>query len=122
MPTPPPVDIVRATQIENLCVVTSGARALNPAELLASDRMRKLFARLRNEADVIIVDSPPALTVVDTTILARLADGVVLVVDGKRTPRRLAQRAKEVLTSAGGRLTGVILNRTDGRVTQHYYN
>ncbi len=121
MPTPPSTEIVRATRVENLCLVTSGLKPLNPAELLSSERMRKFLTRLQNESDVVIVDSPPCLNVVDTTLLARQVDGVVMVVDGKRTPRRLARKAQELIESSGARLAGVILNRADTRGTQPYY-
>ncbi len=121
MPTPPSIDIVRPTRIENLCVVTSGAQPLNPAELLASDRMRKLMHKFESEADVVIYDSPPCLSVVDSTVLARLVDGVMMVVDVKRTSRRAAQRAKDVLTVARGKLLGVILNRGDAHGARSYY-
>ncbi len=121
MPTPPPVEIVRPTRVENLCVVTSGAQPLNPAELLASDRMRRLMHKFESEADIVIYDCPPCLSVVDSTVLARLVDGVLMVVDVKRTPRRAAQRAKEALMTARGNLLGVVLNRADTRGAQSYY-
>jgi succinoglycan biosynthesis transport protein ExoP len=100
-----------STRLENLKVYPSGALPPNPAELLASDRMRQLKARLEREADIIIIDSPPCFPIADAAILARLADGVLLVVDSGHARRDEALRAKELIQNAGGRVLGVLLNR-----------
>lgn len=113
---------VRPTRIENLRVLTTGMSLPNPAEVLASERMRNLVAQLQQEADIIIFDSPPCLPVADPAILARLADGVILVVDSVRTHRDAAVRAKGIMEKAGATLLGVVLNRFRPQAGGgHYY-
>ncbi|MCX7841048.1 MAG: polysaccharide biosynthesis tyrosine autokinase, partial [Anaerolineae bacterium] len=101
----------RATDVENLRVVTTGPLPPNPAELLGSKRMQKLVEALKDQADVIIFDTPPCLPLADAAILARQVDGVVLVTDAGKTRRDAVVKAKEALERAGGRVLGTVLNR-----------
>jgi capsular exopolysaccharide synthesis family protein len=108
------------TQIRNLQVLTSGEVPLNPAELLGSQGMRQVLASLSQMADVVICDSPPALGLSDTVILANRVDGVLLVIEAGRTHLDAARRAISNLQQANANLIGVILNR--GRLEhQKYY-
>ena len=84
---------VRATGIGNLDALVCGLLP-NPAELLSSERMRTLLDEAREEYQFVLVDSPPLLNVSDARILARLTEGMILVVKGGETPRELALRAQ----------------------------
>ncbi len=112
---------MHSTDIENLRVVTSGQIPPNPAELLGSKRMQKLIQALRDQCDMIILDSPPCLPLADAAVLARQVDGVLLVVDAGNTRRDTAARAKEALERAGGKVLGVALNRVSARGSGYYY-
>jgi non-specific protein-tyrosine kinase len=109
------------TEVENLRLVTSGQIPPNPTELLGSKRMQKLIQMLRDQADMIILDSPPCLPLADAAVLARQVDGVLLVVDAGNTRRDSATKAKEALERAGGRVLGVALNRVSARGSGYYY-
>ncbi len=112
---------MHSTDIENLRVVTSGQIPPNPTELLGSKRMHKLIQALRDQADMIILDSPPCLPLADAAVLARQVDGVLLVVDAGSTRRDSAAKAKETLERAGGKVLGVALNRVSARGSGYYY-
>lgn len=84
--------------IDNLLVIPSGPPPPNPSELLALPRTRDLFMMLRQECDVLIVDSPPVLPVTDPLVLAGLADGVLLITDA--TSARAARCAGPASSSA----------------------
>lgn len=71
--------ITRVTGTESLDVIVAGPIPPNPAELLMSDAVDKLFARLRPMYDYIIVDSAPVGMVSDTFTLDRIADATVYV-------------------------------------------
>jgi capsular exopolysaccharide synthesis family protein len=114
-------EFLRPTKVENLRLLTSGPLPPDPAELLGSERMRALKARLEAEVDMLIFDSPPCLPVADTAILARLLDRAILVVDVSHTRRKDALRAKEILHRAGARVLGVVLNRVHTRGADYYY-
>lgn len=95
----------------NLVIITSGPIPPNSADLLNSDRMRETLQALREQSDIVIIDSPPLLPIADATILSALVDGVVLVVDPNKTHRRDIQKSREAIEAVGGRVLGVVINR-----------
>jgi protein-tyrosine kinase len=97
-----------------LSVLTAGQPDADPMDRLASDRMRRVLAEAAAQFDWVIIDTPPVGTVPDATLLATMADVVLLVVQAGRTPARLVQRTVEAL--GRDRVIGVVLNRTDDRV------
>lgn len=112
----------RPTRVENLRLLTTGPLPPNPAELLGSRSMSNLLGVLQSEADVIVIDSPPVLAVTDSAVLARMSDGVLLVIESGKTKRESAQRAKEALDQAGARLLGIVLNRMPIKGGYYAYN
>jgi non-specific protein-tyrosine kinase len=112
---------LRETDVKGLKVVTGGARAPNPAELLASDRFQDFVAWLKEQADVVIFDSPPVLAVTDAAVLSTVVDATLLVVDHGRTRRAAAAQATERLMNVGGNLLGIVLNRLPPNGDGYYY-
>lgn len=102
---------VRPTRVENLRLLTTGPLPPNPAELLGSRSMSELLSALQSDSDVLIVDSPPVLAVADATLLSRVMDGVLLIIDSGQTRRDSVLRAKDALAQAGSRILGVVINR-----------
>jgi len=116
-----PGDVVQETGIENLSLLASGPTPPNPAELLASTRMRKLFAGLTEVYDAVVVDSPPLLAVSDAAILASYLDGVILVLGAGRVSRDQARTARDQLQKAKAHVLGVVLNRVPVSGSGYYY-
>ena len=106
--------------VPNLWVVPAGPEAPNPADLFSSPTMENLMQELRRRFEHLVVDSAPLLMVTDATILSRLVDGVVLVVESGVTARRALVRAHKILESAGGRILGTVLNKWDARDEGYY--
>jgi capsular exopolysaccharide synthesis family protein len=106
---------------KGLSVLPAGKLPPNPAELLSSRRMHDLLDLLAGQADVVLVDSPPVLSVTDAAVLARSVDGVLLVMGAGETRREAARRAVESLGRVGGNLVGVVLNRVPTRQGSYYY-
>ncbi len=100
----------RISEQENVSVITSGSLPPNPSELLASVRMDQILREVEQEADFIIMDSPPSL-VADVQVVAAKADGVILVVHPGHTKADAAQATLEQLNRVGARVVGVVLNR-----------
>jgi non-specific protein-tyrosine kinase len=114
---------LQETGVDNLRLLNTGPLPPNPSELLASDRMGTLIDYLKAEADVIVFDSPPALTVTDALVLAGKADGVLLVTDAGKTRRDAAEESVERFQRTGAHLLGVVLNRfRSGRRGYYYYH
>jgi polysaccharide biosynthesis transport protein len=106
--------------VPHLSVMCSGSLPPNPAELLGSNRMHDFLQEAGRTFDVVIVDSPPCVTVTDAVVLSQWVNGVLLVIDGQSTHRQSIARARENLASAGGRLLGAVVNRFDVRGSGYY--
>jgi tyrosine-protein kinase len=102
-----------------LMLVPAGAHAEEAVESLSSAKMKSVVQYLRSDNDVVVFDTPPALVVVDPIVLARYADGVVFVVDSRRTSRRDARRAVEALRAIGAPLLGFAFNRSNTKQTRY---
>jgi non-specific protein-tyrosine kinase len=106
-----PIFFLQATAQANLRVLTSGPLPPNTAELAGSQRLRDVLDRLQQEADLVVLDSPPAAVLSDTAVLTTQADGVLLVLEVGRTSRDLAHRTLAALQQVQAHVAGVVLNR-----------
>jgi polysaccharide biosynthesis transport protein len=93
-----------------LAVVPAGAMPPNPTELLGSAEMKALLAAVAARFDWVLVDSPAAFAAAETTVLATMVEGVVLVARAQRTPRRALRTLRARLASVGAPLVGAVLN------------
>jgi capsular exopolysaccharide synthesis family protein len=109
-------------QLGNLKFLTSGPVPPNPAELLGSDEMRKLLSLLTERFAHVVIDSPPAISFTDASILSTMVDGVVLVVHGGRSSRAVVRRAKQQLLDVGAHIFGVVLNNVKVETQDYYYS
>lgn len=87
----------------------SGPLPPNPSELLSSLQMKEVLDRLAASFDYVLIDSPPILPVADALELARLVDGVVLVVRRNRTTTDEARELRAMLERLPIHLVGVVL-------------
>ncbi|HET7564406.1 MAG TPA: polysaccharide biosynthesis tyrosine autokinase [Gemmatimonadaceae bacterium] len=112
--------VIRPTPVDGLSVVTAGAAVRNATELLGGPIMQRVLATLSESFDVVILDSPPILSVADSAILGSMADSVLLVVRAGQTDRSAAQLALQQLADVGARVVGAVLNDPDTEVP--YYD
>jgi len=117
----PAADYAQATNVPNLWVLPSGPLPPNPSELLGSNRMAARVKELSQLADYVIFDSPPSLVVSDCLALAPQVDGVVLVVNARKTRVGAVRHARESLEKVGGRVEGAVLNRYHQKTGSYYY-
>ncbi len=114
-------EVIVESYIPNLYVMPSGGHAPNPAELLASNRMRNLIEELREEFETIVIDTPPSLAVADAQIVSSLCDGVLLVIDSGKVKISQAQKVKEKLAHVNAKVLGVVLNNLKRNGEEGYY-
>jgi non-specific protein-tyrosine kinase len=100
---------VQATTVDNLRVLASGPAVAAPGDVIASPGMAGLIARLREDADIVLLDAPPVTLATDAVELATRVDGVLLTVNAGHTKRGDAQRAKEQLAQVGANLLGAVM-------------
>jgi len=117
-------DYVQDTDITNLRLLASGPIPSNPSELLSSKKMVAILAHLSNQADYLIIDTPPVLPVTDTCVLASKVDGIIMVIGAGVVRPKEAQRAREELGRVNGLVLGVMINRvkSDDEMLGDYFN
>jgi excisionase family DNA binding protein len=79
--------------------------------LLTSSRLPALLAYLKNQADIVLIDSPPTLETPDARLVATMVEGAILVASDGATRRELVQRAKDELLARDVNLLGIVVNR-----------
>ncbi len=115
--------LVKRTSLDNLDLITAGKAWPHPTELFDSRAIGSIIDDLKFYYDFIIVDTPPVIPVSDPMLLAQELDGSVLVVKAGETPREVARRAAEIMTSNNTKLLGVVLNNARGSLPYYYdYN
>ena len=103
-----------------LDLLGAGAVVPNPTELLGSHRMAALVEDLRALYDLVIIDAPPLLPVTDAVVLSTIVDGVLLVVEPRKTTRNELQRAVGLLRQVDARLLGAVINKTSAKDRHGY--
>lgn len=107
--------------LPKLKIITSGPIPPNPAELLSSNEMRNLLTFLSGKFKHVIIDSPPAISFTDASILSTLVDGVVLVAMANKSSLHLMKQFKHRVSAIGARIYGVVLNGIKSNSAEYYY-
>ena len=104
------VDVIQATEIENLWIVGAGTVPRDPVSLLAGPNAANVFDGLRRVADIVVCDAPPVLPVADASVLAEISDAVLFVHDPSISNRTTLEDAVKQLRTAGGAIIGGVYN------------
>jgi polysaccharide biosynthesis transport protein len=115
------LDCCNPSGIDKLFIMGAGARAVKPAELLASGDFASLLKEAELHFDRIVIDSAPVNAVSDTQLIARYIQSVCLVVRAGKTPRRAIVRAFSLLAQAASNPGGIVFNRIGRRSRDKYY-
>ena len=116
----PVQDLLGKTEIDNLSILSAGSHRANPAELIASARMRDLLEQLKEEYEgsYVIIDSTPLVATSEPNVLSEFVDGVLLVVRAEQTRRDIVRRELKELDSE--KMIGVVLNGAEFESSQYY--
>ena len=105
---------------DSLAVVPAGHRVPDPAGFFRTGQFRRAMTRVKQDADLVVVDSPPLLAVSDTSAIASQADGIIVVVS-RGTSLRLLREVRERLEFIGTPALGYVFNRADPRRKRYGY-
>jgi capsular exopolysaccharide synthesis family protein len=109
----------RPTAHALLRIITGGSRKRNAPELLGTPRMRELFVAMREQFDMVIVDTPPLGAGIDPFVLSTLTGNLMLVLRAGATERDMAEAKLQVVDQLPIRLVGAVMN--DVRTTMNDY-
>ena len=114
-------DAVQSLPARTEFVITCGSKAPSPTELIASDAFRVMLEELRSSYDIVVVDTPPMLAVTDSSLLAPLMDGVLVVVRCEKTNQAALSHAVQQLRRVGADVLGAVINRAPVRSRGYGY-
>jgi capsular exopolysaccharide synthesis family protein len=103
-------DAIQSTMIQNLWLMTSGPHPPNPSELLDSKKMKELVSSVSVQFDIVLVDSPPILAVIDPVIISSVSDSTVLIVRPGKTTKKALIRAVGEVKKSSVKIVGVVYN------------
>ncbi len=107
--------------VTRLWVLTSGPIPPNPGEIVASQKFSTMLATLRDECDVLLIDSPAMLAVGDTAALASEVDGLIFLVDMEKARRPVIQAAADQLYRLPCAMMGIVVRSPAGSSRDKYY-
>jgi capsular exopolysaccharide synthesis family protein len=114
-------DVVIPADVPNLWILPSGPLPPNPAELVATDKMKALINYMASQYDLVLFDSPPLVAVTDAALLATEVDGLLLVVEAGALPRELLKQGLDRLVNVKANILGAVLNNVNLQKGSYYY-
>jgi capsular exopolysaccharide synthesis family protein len=114
-------EAIQETSVENVWLLPSGLHPPNPAELINSKKMESLVKTVGDKFDVVFIDSPPVLAVVDSVVIASMTEAVVYVIKEGKTSRKTLVKAVDELNRVQANILGVVFNGVKMK-KQGYYS
>ncbi len=118
-----PVQAISTSEHESAAmdVITAGAPPPSPIDLLGSKQLQTTLDELRQRYDLIVVDTPPILTVADAIPLTTIVDGVLVVVSIGLTTSDDLDRVLASLADFDAPVLGLVANRVAEGAGYYYY-
>jgi capsular exopolysaccharide synthesis family protein len=105
--------LVKDPRSEVLLLPTGTAKFANATDIFASRRMERIIQLLRENAEYVVIDSPPVMAVADARLIGRMVDKTLFVVRWNKTPAKVVKAALKILRTGGTDLAGVVLQNVD---------
>ena len=113
-------DCIQKDVAPGLDFLPAGGVAGFTLSLVHVARLREILAGLRGRYDKVLFDSPPIIGVSDASVLVSVSDGAVLLIQHRRNPRAMVQRARQIVEERKTPLVGVVLNQVPPSAGEDY--
>jgi succinoglycan biosynthesis transport protein ExoP len=117
----PVEEAIKATSVPNLHFLPSGRLPRTSLGVLEPKRIGELMASLKSKYDVVLIDTPPLVGISDASIIAKEADGAIIVVQYRKYPREMLSKARQMIESLGVTVVGAVLNNINIMRDDYYY-
>ncbi len=115
------LSLIKKTEVEGLSLLTSGPQLKDSARLLDHEKLRHIIETLESKFTHLVIDSPPIVPFADSVILGAEVDGVLMVVQGGKSPQEIVLRSIRLLDDVDAVILGVLLNNTKLQPLDTYY-
>jgi capsular exopolysaccharide synthesis family protein len=116
---PSAIESIYRLESAGLWILPAGHTPHNPLELMQSGMLPMLMEQLGERFDWVVIDSPPVLPLADTSVWARLCDGILLVARRGASERRQLKKGLEALDHS--KLLGTVINSSAELSRSNYY-
>lgn len=113
-------EVAKPTVVPNLFCIPCGPIPPNSADVVSSEKFRRLLDEISSKFDRVVLDSPPIVAVTDSAIVSTLVDGVVFVVRAFKTSVNLCRSGLRSLQDVDAPIAGAVLNAVN--LNRHEYN
>jgi succinoglycan biosynthesis transport protein ExoP len=117
----PVEEAIKATSVPNLHFLPSGRLPRTSLGVLEPKRIGELMASLKTKYDLVLIDTPPLVGISDASIIAKEADGAIIVVQYRKYPREMLSKARQMIESLGVTVVGAVLNNINIMRDDYYY-
>ncbi|MDQ7778940.1 MAG: polysaccharide biosynthesis tyrosine autokinase [Planctomycetota bacterium] len=114
-------EVLQRTPFPGLHLIPAGKQKAATAALIHAPVFQVALEAVREEYDVVLIDTAPALLMADPLLIAPRVDGVVLICASGMTTRELLTHAASQIEKTKGKLLGVLLNHKEAFTSPHYY-
>lgn len=109
-------NITRISKLPKLDYITSGTVQSDSSDILNSIKMVTLLQKLREDYDIVVIDSAPIIAVADTEVLSNFVDASILVTSANSTEMEWAKQSINLLLHDKSAFLGIVLNNYDYRL------
>ena len=88
--------------------------------LLYAGKLRELVGEFKQRYDKILFDAPPIIGVSDAAVLVSISDQVILLIQHRRNPESMVQRARQIIEGLRVPIIGVVLNQVPTGTGEDY--
>jgi capsular exopolysaccharide synthesis family protein len=113
--------IIQKPELGELSLLTAGPPLKNLAKHFGHEKLCQLLATLESKFTHIVIDSPPIVPFADSVVLSAEVDGVLMVVQGGKSPQEIVLRSMKLLDDVDAVILGVVLNNTRLQPLDTYY-
>ena len=106
-------DVLYSTDIKGLDMIVAGHMTPNPTELLGGQLFHDMVKKAREAYDLVLIDTPPLGSVIDTAVAAPDCDGIILVIESRSTNFKIAREVQRQAEMTGCKIIGAVLNKVE---------
>ena len=114
-------EMVRHSDEMGFDYILTGEKTSSVAKVLESDKLKALIAKLRENYDYVLLDTPPVIAVSDAMYIAKITDGVIFVISQDHSKKQMVREAISTLRNNHAEILGIVLTQVDMKGKRYGY-
>lgn len=114
--------VQHSMDVDGLDILTSGTIPISASDFIDSEQFKDFIDSLKELYDVILIDTPPIISVTDATIISQYMNGVIITVSANQTKKALLSKSIKALSSVNANVLGFVITKDNKKIQNSYYN